>query len=169
MTALEAAHREGSLFVAAGREHAVAATTDPDEPAGLVLYDLRTVLRKLGEDEMRKLAAGALLALGSVGGVRGCSGAGLRGGSGWTSSTRTAAMLSLPGTTPEAQAALAPRARSAAGRRAGMTHAELGRALADHALLHGDFVLRSGRRSRYYLDKYRFETRPDLLAARSAS
>jgi orotate phosphoribosyltransferase len=26
-------------------------------------------------------------------------------------------------------------------------------------------VLRSGRRSRYYLDKYRFETRPDILAA----
>jgi orotate phosphoribosyltransferase len=26
-------------------------------------------------------------------------------------------------------------------------------------------VLRSGKRSRYYLDKYRFETRPDLLAA----
>ena len=50
VTALEAAHREGSLFVAAGREHAVAATTAPDEPAGLVLYDLRTVLRKLGED-----------------------------------------------------------------------------------------------------------------------
>ena len=44
-----------------------------------------------------------------------------------------------------------------------MSDAELGRALADHALLHGDFVLRSGRRSSYYLDKYRFETRPDLL------
>jgi orotate phosphoribosyltransferase len=41
--------------------------------------------------------------------------------------------------------------------------AELGRALADHALLRGEFVLRSGRRSPYYLDKYRFETRPDLL------
>jgi len=26
-------------------------------------------------------------------------------------------------------------------------------------------VLRSGKRSRYYLDKYRFETRPDILAA----
>jgi len=26
-------------------------------------------------------------------------------------------------------------------------------------------VLRSGKRSKYYLDKYRFETRPDLLAA----
>jgi orotate phosphoribosyltransferase len=33
-----------------------------------------------------------------------------------------------------------------------------------HAYLEGDFVLRSGKRSRYYLDKYRFETRPDLLA-----
>jgi orotate phosphoribosyltransferase len=44
-----------------------------------------------------------------------------------------------------------------------MSDAELGRALADHALLHGDFLLRSGRRSPYYLDKYRFETRPDLL------
>jgi orotate phosphoribosyltransferase len=42
---------------------------------------------------------------------------------------------------------------------------ELKRALRDHALLEGDFVLRSGRRSRYYLDKYRFETQPQLLAA----
>ena len=32
------------------------------------------------------------------------------------------------------------------------------------AVLEGDFVLRSGRRSRYYVDKYRFGTRPDLLA-----
>ncbi len=31
------------------------------------------------------------------------------------------------------------------------------------AYLEGDFLLRSGRRSKYYLDKYRFETRPDLL------
>jgi orotate phosphoribosyltransferase len=44
-----------------------------------------------------------------------------------------------------------------------MTTAELGTALRDAAYLEGDFVLRSGRRSRYYLDKYRFETRPDLL------
>ena len=40
---------------------------------------------------------------------------------------------------------------------------ELGRLLVDHALLEGDFVLRSGRRSTWYLDKYRFETQPDLL------
>ena len=44
-----------------------------------------------------------------------------------------------------------------------MTRDELGRALREAAYLEGDFVLRSGRRSRYYLDKYRFETRPDLL------
>ena len=44
-----------------------------------------------------------------------------------------------------------------------LTTDELGAALREHAYLEGDFVLRSGRRSRYYLDKYRFETRPDLL------
>jgi orotate phosphoribosyltransferase len=44
-----------------------------------------------------------------------------------------------------------------------MDRAELGAALADYAYLEGDFVLRSGRRSRYYLDKYRFETVPEIL------
>jgi orotate phosphoribosyltransferase len=39
----------------------------------------------------------------------------------------------------------------------------LAEALLDHAYLEGDFVLRSGKRSRYYLDKYRFETRPEIL------
>jgi orotate phosphoribosyltransferase len=41
---------------------------------------------------------------------------------------------------------------------------QLAAALIDRAYLEGDFVLRSGRRSRYYLDKYRFETEPALLA-----
>jgi len=40
---------------------------------------------------------------------------------------------------------------------------ELGRALREAAYLEGDFLLRSGKRSKYYLDKFRFETRPDLL------
>lgn len=39
----------------------------------------------------------------------------------------------------------------------------LARQLADAALLHGSFTLRSGRTSRYYLDKYRFTTRPEIL------
>lgn len=38
-------------------------------------------------------------------------------------------------------------------------------AIRDAALLEGDFLLRSGKRSSYYLDKYRFGTRPDLLRA----
>jgi orotate phosphoribosyltransferase len=46
-----------------------------------------------------------------------------------------------------------------------VTDEELRAALVEHAYLEGDFVLRSGRRSSYYLDKYRFETRPDLLRA----
>ena len=44
-----------------------------------------------------------------------------------------------------------------------MTDAELASRIRERALLEGDFVLRSGRRSSYYLDKYRFETHPDLL------
>ena len=44
-----------------------------------------------------------------------------------------------------------------------MNRADLATALREHAYLEGDFLLRSGRRSRYYLDKYRFETRPDVL------
>ena len=41
-------------------------------------------------------------------------------------------------------------------------------ALREHAYLEGDFVLRSGKRSQYYLDKYRFETVPELLEALGA-
>jgi orotate phosphoribosyltransferase len=40
---------------------------------------------------------------------------------------------------------------------------QLRRALVEHGYLEGDFVLRSGKRSRYYFDKFRFETQPDVL------
>ena len=40
---------------------------------------------------------------------------------------------------------------------------DLAAQLKEHAYLEGDFLLRSGKRSKYYLDKYRFETRPELL------
>ena len=46
-----------------------------------------------------------------------------------------------------------------------MTSDELGALLVERALLEGDFVLRSGRRSSWYLDKYRFETEPEILRA----
>ncbi len=46
-----------------------------------------------------------------------------------------------------------------------MDRRALGAALREHGYLEGDFVLRSGRRSSYYLDKFRFETQPDVLRA----
>jgi orotate phosphoribosyltransferase len=46
-----------------------------------------------------------------------------------------------------------------------MKHGELAVAIREHAYLEGEFLLRSGKRSEFYLDKYRFETRPDLLRA----
>jgi orotate phosphoribosyltransferase len=49
------------------------------------------------------------------------------------------------------------------------TRRELAGAIRNAALLEGDFLLRSGRRSSYYLDKYRFSTRPDLLRALGAA
>ena len=45
-----------------------------------------------------------------------------------------------------------------------MDRQQLIRRIADVALLRGEFTLRSGRKSSYYLDKYRFETQPDVLA-----
>ncbi len=46
-----------------------------------------------------------------------------------------------------------------------MTKDELGKAILRAAYLEGDFVLRSGKRSGYYLDKYLFTTKPDILGA----
>jgi orotate phosphoribosyltransferase len=46
-----------------------------------------------------------------------------------------------------------------------MTKHQLAQRIADVSLLRGEFTLRSGRKSNYYLDKYRFETQPDVLAA----
>jgi len=44
-----------------------------------------------------------------------------------------------------------------------MTRDTLARRIAQVALLRGDFTLRSGRKSDFYLDKYLFSTQPDIL------
>jgi orotate phosphoribosyltransferase len=44
-----------------------------------------------------------------------------------------------------------------------MDKASVGKSLLQAAYLEGDFVLRSGKRSKYYLDKYLFETDPQVL------
>jgi orotate phosphoribosyltransferase len=45
-----------------------------------------------------------------------------------------------------------------------MQDSELIQRICEAALLRGSFTLRSGRTSNYYLDKYLFETQPDILA-----
>lgn len=45
-----------------------------------------------------------------------------------------------------------------------MERQALAAAIKKAAYLEGDFVLRSGKRSKYYIDKYRFETQPQILA-----
>ena len=45
---------------------------------------------------------------------------------------------------------------------------ELARRIAEVALLRGQFTLRSGKVSNYYLDKYMFATRPEILRALAA-
>jgi orotate phosphoribosyltransferase len=44
-----------------------------------------------------------------------------------------------------------------------MTREQLIQAISDTSVLRGEFTLRSGRKSSYYIDKYRFATRPDVL------
>jgi len=46
-----------------------------------------------------------------------------------------------------------------------MDHAALAARVKAVALLEGDFTLRSGKKSKFYFDKYLFETQPDVLEA----
>lgn len=45
---------EGALFVLRERGHTIAATTGPDPTPGLVVYDLRTCLERIAEDDAPK-------------------------------------------------------------------------------------------------------------------
>jgi len=46
-----------------------------------------------------------------------------------------------------------------------VTREELIKRIKETSYLEGDFTLRSGKKSKYYLDKYLFETCPDILKA----
>jgi len=46
-----------------------------------------------------------------------------------------------------------------------MERTQLAKRIRETAYLEGEFTLRSGRKSNYYLDKYLFETQPDILKA----
>lgn len=45
-----------------------------------------------------------------------------------------------------------------------MTKAQLAERIRSVSYLEGDFTLRSGRKSSFYIDKYLFETQPEILA-----
>ena len=51
LTQLEAALREGSVFVAREEGRSIVATTTAEPTSGLVFYDLKTCLRSLAEPE----------------------------------------------------------------------------------------------------------------------
>ena len=51
LTQLEAALREGSVFVAREEGWSIVATTSPEPTSGLVFYDLKTCLRALAQSE----------------------------------------------------------------------------------------------------------------------
>ena len=53
LTRLEAALREGSVFVAREEGHSIVAVTGSEPTSGLVFHDLRTCLRTLAEAEKK--------------------------------------------------------------------------------------------------------------------
>ncbi|MBM4113465.1 MAG: orotate phosphoribosyltransferase [Phycisphaerae bacterium] len=63
----------------------------------------------------------------------------------------------------ESSAAADERAAAASGAASRIDRAALARRIADASLLRGSFTLRSGRTSSFYLDKYLFSTRPEIL------
>ena len=57
LTQLEAALREGSVFVAREEGRSIVATTSPEPTSGLLFYDLRTCLRSLAEPKAESTPA----------------------------------------------------------------------------------------------------------------
>ena len=56
LTQLEAATKDGSVFVVREAEQTLAAVTLPEPTAGLVFYDLRSALRAAGEKPKKRRA-----------------------------------------------------------------------------------------------------------------
>ena len=56
LTQLEAATKDGSVFVVREAEQTLAAVTSPEPTAGLVFYDLRSALRAAGEKPKKRRA-----------------------------------------------------------------------------------------------------------------
>src|SRR5689334_19908400 len=59
LTQLEAATPDGSVFVVRDADRTIAAATTPEPTVGLVLYDLKSCLRALAEEQPQPEARGA--------------------------------------------------------------------------------------------------------------
>ena len=181
---LEAALGDGSVFVVRdGETRRSPPRRGPEPTVGLVFYDLKSCLRSVAGGgrspsakprgrgratamPRRRVAAGFLLGGGSLAGAVFYRRRAARRRERVDVYFEDGSMVSLAEGSPEARDRLLPLARRISTPRRcvdAWSDAALAAALREHAYLEGDFVLRSGRRSRYYLDKYRFETRPDLL------
>ena len=173
VTRVEVELDDGAFFVVREGGRVVAATTGPKPTSGLVIYDLRTCAQAI--DAPEEEAGGAQAERGRrvrkllrlvdprprrrLGVAKVLRSAELRGARRHLVRRRVCrrARAGQPGFR-------AARVHHAL-RHPRVTSAELGALLVERALLEGDFVLRSGRRSTWYLDKYRFETDPAILRA----
>ena len=153
----------------------IAATTGSQPTSGLVVYDLRTCLhgdRGAGAEEEaqrdRKPKEGPNEKAHSARRPRRARDLGLAPLCGAVGPAGTSGVSYADGSSVVLEPGSAGFERLASIARAALravTHDELGALLVERALLEGDFVLRSGRRSSWYLDKYRFETEPEILRA----
>ena len=174
---LEAATLNGSVFVVRDGERLIAATTTPEPTVGLVFYDLKTCLRsrrraqeagaaqaRPEEDDRtmppRKLVTGMMLAAGSLAGSVLVRRRAARKRERVDLYAEDGSMHSFSEGSPEALRLL-PIAHDS--RCAREPRASSAQRCARPPTSKVTSCSAPGRRSKYYLDKYRFETRPDLL------
>ena len=143
-----------SLVVVSDGERTIVATTVPEPTAGLVAFDLRAALRRAGAGACVRLVVLLVVAAGAWLVLRRRERDERRVVVAWEDGSELEFSRGSAGTGV---------ARRDCPRGGHVTVDALGLRLLDASLLEGDFTLRSGKRSRWYLDKYRFETDPVLL------
>ena len=176
----EAASLAGSVFVVRRGARVIAATTRPDPTVGLVFYDLKHCLQSIDEPRKpnaadakegrmakRRFVTGMLLGVGSLAGSVLYRRRAARLRERVDLYAEDGSMVSIADNSAQASELL-----SLARELIALTtpvNASLAAAIREAAYLEGDFLLRSGKRSSYYLDKYRFGTKPELLGPLGAA
>ena len=175
VTRVEVELEQGAVFVVREGDVTVGATTGPKPTSGLVVYDLRTCAQSIQPAEQPKKRRSTRKAKEDPReeahpprrprGYRRLGLAHLLRPLGTGGASRRLVCRRLHGRPRAGVAGLRPACDDRPLGAPSVTRDELGALLVERALLEGDFVLRSGRRSSWYLDKYRFETEPEILRA----